>query len=377
MSRKKTQARFISFDKLHYILKTKTSEDMFLETAKELNLKEPFKYQMSFAEYEGFYHCFFAEFTHIGKEGFCYPQPLIFQALADEKLINEKNFCVVVFNEKFSLLCLYHNAKLSKVKNIPTLTLLTVHSQDEQRFAEILQQARIIELLQYHQIQLLLSFNDTVHFTTFLGKQTGIKYVQLEQILGNNALEELSQKSIKYLDENANFIKQYKRTFPLYLKLFILFISCFCLTLFSLTMLELPRYQQNKIIKAENENLNNELVLLEQKTQKLLKEFKDLNHTLYTESLLLEQNIQIFNAIFETLKPNQNKTFLLYKLFTLLNANKITISLLRFEDSKLTLFLNTQENWRNAYMLFSQNSEFKLLEHDELSYTLVLGYDNE
>lgn len=378
MNRKKIQADFIPFDRLYYIQKTNENHrDIFFEATKELGIKEPLKYQMSFTEYKNVYHCFLTELTHIGKIGFCYPQPLIFKALINEKLINEKNFCVVLFDENFSLLCVYHNGELSRVKNIPTFTLSTLNSKDEQRFGEILKQARIIELLEHQQTELLLSFNDTFEFAEFLSKQMGLECKKLEEILGENALKELSQKSTKYLDSNANFIKKYKKSLPLSLKLTILFVLCFCLTLFLLIMLDLPQYRQNKIVKAENENLYNELLLLEQTTQNLNKELKDLNHSFSTNAVLLEQNIQIFSAILNILKPNQNKSLILHKLFALLNANKLTISLLKLENSRIELLFSTKESWENAFKLFSHNADFKLLEHKEDSYTLILGYQNE
>lgn len=59
---------------------------------------------------------FFSACLQIEKSRFCFPEPLIFQALFDERFIEESDYCVLNLYDQTLYLYFYQEEKLSILK---------------------------------------------------------------------------------------------------------------------------------------------------------------------------------------------------------------------------------------------------------------------
>ncbi len=379
--KEKTQSHFVSFDKIFYLQKEGDfqSDFLFKQATLELNLSPAFEYQMSFFKNENKYFIFLTHIKNLSKASFCYPQPLIFSTLYKENFIKEKNFAVLLFEENFTFFCFYQNAKLNSVRNIPQFSLkdLSEKEQKEEFFSQMLfEQGRILELFEYNKSEILLSFKDLFDFGGFFTQKTQKTHAKLESLLKENALETLSVLSSKHLDNDANFIKNEKTQVKFTLKALLVFLGFFALSLAFLLLLDYPKYKQNEATKLSNENLQNELLSLDLKTQNLSKELEKLGLLTDKNKEKLRLKEEILTNLKENFYPQKNRIFILAKIIEILNENALKISHLSLENNELECIFNDKENLNKALNIFEEQKNFKILEKDENTYHLKLGFND-
>lgn len=379
----KIQNHFVPFDKTFYLQKEGEFQNDFLfkQATMELGLSPIFDYQMSFLKNQEKYYIFLTHIKNLNKNSFSYPQPLIFQALFYEKFIEQENFAVLVFDENFTFLCFYKKGKLNGVKNIPQFSLKDIleknESQRKDLFSQILfEQGRVFELFKYNQSEILISFCDVFGFGEFLSQKTLKTHIKLENLIPENALENLSIFSHKYLDSNANFIKKEKSQMKFYIKSLISFLAFYLATLIFLTLSSYPQYKQNINTKQSNENLTNELLELDLKTKLLNEELEKLNATFKENSMTLQKNEEFLQNLSQNFYPDKNRILILVEMIEILNQNSIKISFLGLENKELKLIFNDKENLDKALNFFENQTRFKILQKNESNYHLILGYDN-
>lgn len=377
----RTKEHFIPFDKLFYLQKSGEfqNDSLFRQVAAELGLNSIFEYQMSFFQNQDDYHVFLTHVDNLGKNEFCYPQPLIFGALFDEKLIKQKNFAVLVFDKKFAFLSFYKNGKLNSVRNLPQFSLSDIYEKNEgERESYFLQmlfeQGRILQLFEHNKSEILISFCDEFNFGEFFKQKTLKTHVKLESFLGENALQNLSKLSHKRLDINANFIKEEKTRMKPYVNFMVLFlVFYFGAFIFSMFL----HHRQNQTIKQNNENIENELKTLDLELKLLNEELKNLDSTLNQNNTLLTVKEKALQDLSENFYPDKNRIAILTQVIEILNQSAIKISTLSLEDTKLKLVFNNRENLDKAVNSFGNQVRFKILEKDEKNHYLSLGYKDE
>ncbi|EAJ0642264.1 hypothetical protein CKV26_08965, partial [Campylobacter jejuni] len=82
---------YILFFRRHLLYAQRTGiskeDELFNNLTADFKLSKPFDYQIAFFKHNEIYHCFLAPVYKLKKSRFCFPEPLIFQALFDERFI--------------------------------------------------------------------------------------------------------------------------------------------------------------------------------------------------------------------------------------------------------------------------------------------------
>ncbi len=348
----KIKADFIGFDKLIYKQKNgKFEEDeLFKELSKELNLNNIFDYQMAFLKDDEVYHCFLTQISNLPNTHFCYPKPLIFQVLNENKMIKEDNFCILEINATFVYLCFYKKGKFKSFKKI----------KNEENWEYFLKQNRIIELLKYYESEMIIALN------TWNNEIPNFSYKTIDY--SNDTLAKLS---ISCLDNQSNFIKGNKNKFPLYFQLSLLFLIVFLFASGGFILNDFIKYQNHKKTYIENENSQNEIYTAQkEQNQKLQKSLEDLNLSLYNENILLEQNLNQLHEIKNTILPYKNNATNLEKIISWLNQFSLKISALKLNNSHIILTFINKENYQKALKVIK--SDFILALKDKERYQITL-----
>ncbi|MCH5336343.1 MAG: hypothetical protein J1D99_02875 [Campylobacter sp.] len=378
----KNKNHFIPFDELFYLQKEGEFQNDFLfeQSIIELGLSPMFEYQMSFFKEQNKYHIFLTHINNLNQKEFCYPQPLIFGTLFDEKLIKQRNFAVLVFDKKFAFLCFYQNAKLSNVRNLPQFSLKDIDERNklnkEDFFSQMLfEQGRILQLFEYNKSEILITFCDEFNFGEFFKQKTLKNHIELESFFKENALQSLSELSHKHLNIDANFIKEEKKQIKTYISFIVVFFVFYLGTLVFLMVLDYPKFKQNENTKQSNENLKNELKTLNLKSKLLNEELEKLNASLNQNKILLEKNEELLQTLSYNFYPHKDRILILSQIIEILNQSSIKISVLNLENKEIKLVFNDKENLDKALNSFKNESLFKILKQDK-NY-LILGYENE
>lgn len=384
MKKIKNQITFIPFNQLIYTQKQGEFDNdlLFINTTKELNLTPAFKYQMSFIKQNNTYHIFFTLVENLKSFKFCYPEPLLFKVLFDEKLIKESNFALINFNENFTFLTFYQNGNLCAIKNLPQFSLedisLKNQNEKEKLFYEILfEQGRVLELLKYYKTQIFIFYNDKFKFSQFLVKHIDISFLNLENILNENSLEKLSVLAQKHLNNDANFIKITKTNFTPYLKIIIFFLLCYCFSLAILFLKNYSSYKENKITKEYNQNLNYEFQSIIKKNNNTSQENQELVSMINNQKLLLKQNENILLELNKNFILNKDQTHILFEFISLLNQKNIQISTLNLSNYTIIVSFHNKDNFKKTLELFDNNSLFKIIDKNEIALKIFLDYKND
>ncbi|QWU80233.1 hypothetical protein CNZW441b_0919 [Campylobacter novaezeelandiae] len=383
MKKSKNQGSFISFNQLIYTQKQGEfdNDSLFINTTKELNLTPAFKYQMSFVKQNDTYHIFFTLIENLNSLKFCYPEPLLFKVLFDEKIIKESNFALINFNENFTFLTFYQNGNLCTIKNLPQFSLKDINlknqNEREKLFFEILfEQGRVLELLKYYKTQIFILHRDQFKFSQFLMKHIDIPFLNLENILKENALEKLSVLAQKHLDNDANFIKITKTNFTPYLKIIVFFLLCYCFSLAILFLKNYPSYKESQITKKYNQNLNYEFEKIIKQNNNIKQENQELNSMINNQKLLLKQNENILLELNKNFILN-NQTRTLFEFISLLNQKNIQILTLSLSNYTIMVSFYNKDNFKKTLELFNDKSSFKIIDKDETALKISLGYKND
>ncbi|MFK0448977.1 hypothetical protein ACISOL_06005, partial [Campylobacter jejuni] len=104
---------FIKSTDLLYAQRTGISkeDELFNNLTADFKLSKPFDYQIAFFKHNEIYHCFLAPVYKLKKSRFCFPEPLIFQALFDERFIEESDYCVLNLYDQTLYLYFYQEGK--------------------------------------------------------------------------------------------------------------------------------------------------------------------------------------------------------------------------------------------------------------------------
>lgn len=359
-----SEVKFVNFDKFLYI-KLQDNDDLeklFNDSIEKLNIKDKFKYQPSFYKNGDFCHIFLKEYEN-EKIDFLYPKPLIFENLANQNLIKEKNYAVLIFEDNNTFLCFFKNKKFIYLKQLIKFDLKSIKENEnkEKLFFEILhEKGRVLELLKHYESQILILVDDKYDFLSFVKKY--FKCQNLDLLINLNKLASFSPK---YLNYNANFIKEKSKKIYFLYKLLIIFLAVFIISILFLCVIS---YKNMNDIKSNNENIDFQVIKLneyeknlKEKLQNLIKinneKEKDIKAKEKLNDILKEQNIskiQILNDLILIL----NKQNLLITNLSIIN-NDINISF--YDDLKNGNIFN--------------NSKFQLLEQNQ--NTIKLKYKNE
>ncbi|HED4590771.1 TPA: hypothetical protein R4430_001567, partial [Campylobacter jejuni] len=192
---------FIKSTDLLYTQRTGISkeDELFNNLTADFKLSKPFDYQIAFFKHNEIYHCFLAPVYKLKKSRFCFPEPLIFQALFDERFIEESDYCVLNLYDQTLYLYFYQEGKFINLKKIENF--------NPGNMDLFFKQNRFTELLKHYESKLLL-YQDLDTIKHYFSSQ--IKCLNLNDILDKNSLLKLSSYSIKNLDQNCNFIKHNK-----------------------------------------------------------------------------------------------------------------------------------------------------------------------
>lgn len=357
---------FIKATDLLYTQKIGTYEEdeLFNSLSMDYKLDNPFSYQMAFLKHNEIYHCFLTPVSKLKKKSFCFPEPLIFQALLDENLIKENNFCILNLYDQNLYLYFYEEGKFSSLKKMENF------NQNNMQF--FLEQNRFIELLKHYGSKIIIhnKIDNIQHHITL-----PIQCLNLEDLINKNSFLKLSLYSAKYLDQTCNFIKHNKLKMPFYLKMLLLFILIFALTMIFLLCGDFIQYKQNKEIQNKNNLIQEQLVKLKQDKEKLLTKIRDLNLTLDRKILSTQQQKQILSSLISEINLNKNQAPLLKEIILWLNTNKLKITHLKLEESKITLTFSNENYFQLA--LKQLNLNFKILNKDEVSYKITLEISHE
>ncbi|MFQ6341702.1 hypothetical protein [Campylobacter sp. VTCC 70190] len=333
---------------------------LFQILSSDFKLAKPFDYQMAFFKNNEIYHCFLAPISKLKKSRFCFPEPLIFQALFDERLIEERDYCILNLYDKTLYLCFYQEGKFNNLKKIENFNPNNMDS--------FFKQNRFIELLKHYESKVLL-YSDLDIIKPYFSSQ--IKCLNLNDILHKNSLLKLSSYSIKNLDKNCNFIKHNKIKISFWVKIILLFIFSLSLSMMVLLFKDFLEYKQNKELQNKNLILQKELNKLEDEKQELLAHLENLNQNLVKQNSTLLKQEELLNRLNK--EVNKNKASMLYKI--LLELKGLKISALKLENSKFSLVFNEQADYENA--LNKLLTHFRLLKEDKTLYTLDLEFLDE
>jgi len=353
----------VPYDELLYVEKKGafSNDTLFESVISELKLENAFEYQMSFVKNAENFYVFVSHIKNLNQDKFIYPLPLIFGALFDEKYITQKNFTLVFFGENNSFMCFYKEGKFKALKHLPKSGLKDLERRDLKiHFNDLLVAGRIVELFEYYESEILVTFNDKFDFSSFFKLQNSKPAIKLENLFKNEALQNLAFLSTKYLDFNANFSKEKQVNFKPFLNLCACFALAFMGALLFLFLLDYPKYQQNQLAKENNINLKNTL-------EKLDENLKLAQETLQKKEQVIEQNensLKIYKALLEhlqnTFKPSKNQVLVLFELFKELNENSVKISSLTYKNSELKIGFSDGQSQAKALKLFEDNLNFKL-----------------
>ncbi|MFB1646481.1 hypothetical protein [Campylobacter molothri] len=352
----KNKIEILSFEKLIYIQKNgKFEEDILFEKViKECDIKNPFEYQIAFLKQDEIYHCFLSKVKNLPKCFACFPKAFIFKSLFKNNLIQENNFCFLELYLDEVYLCFYEQDKFKAFKKF----------KYEKNLESFLEKNHILELLQYYESEILISFENNDLIKELKNKAVACKILEQNE-------NKLAQLSMSILDKNANFIKTSKKNFPYYLKLIFLFLLSFLSMSGILIFNNFLNYQANKSLQTQNKNSQDKLYKLEKEKNIVLeRKLKELNLTLYDKKALLDQNFNQLDEIIKKFKPNKNRTLILKNIFIWLNQNSLGISSLKLKDYNIVIQFNNQENYLNA--LKNLKTEFKLISKNDALYQIIL-----
>ena len=350
---------YISSCDLLYAQKTGDLDDdeLFKAVISSLKPQNPFSLKMAYLKLDSIYHCFLTPIAKLKKSFLSFPEPLIFKPLYDENLIDESNFCVLKIYEKNLYLYFYENNNFTNFKKIENF------SQTEQ----FLKENRIIELLKHYESKLLLSFEKE----NFIAQKSGLKHINLNDLLGENALLSLSFKSAN-LSQTCSFIRL-KDELSIFTKMGILFVFSFFIMLFILLFNDFLAYKQNEETKVKNEIFGEEMARISAQKQKLLSEIKDLNRSVEAEQIIFDEKEQILSKIISKLKPSKKQSEILYKVIFWLNNNELKISRLNLDGKKISISLINAENLENSLKDLDENLELVKENKSEI----LLEFKNE
>ncbi|EJV0354820.1 hypothetical protein N5223_001544, partial [Campylobacter jejuni] len=141
---------FIKSTDLLYAQRTGISkeDELFNNLTADFKLSKPFDYQIAFFKHSEIYHCFLAPVCKLRKSRFCFPEPLIFQALFDERFIEESDYCVLNLYDQTLYLYFYQEGKFSNLKKIENF--------NPSNMDLFFKQNRFIEILKHYESKLLL-----------------------------------------------------------------------------------------------------------------------------------------------------------------------------------------------------------------------------
>ncbi|AXP08743.1 hypothetical protein DZD33_01950 [Campylobacter hepaticus] len=334
-------------------------DELFNVLSKDHKLNNPFSYQMAFLKYNEIYHCFLTPISKLNKSSYCFPEPLIFQALYDENLIEENNFCILNLYDKTLYLYFYEEGKFTSLKKIANF------NQDDIEL--FLKQNRFLELLEHYDSKIILHYN-LYYIKNHISKE--IKCLNLDTLLNKNSLEKLSLYSIKHLDPTCNFIKHDKLKIPLYIKIIFLFILSFSLSIAILLFGDFIKYKQNQVTQSKNTLTQKDFFKLKENKQELLKSIQDLNSTLNNKTSLAQEQSQILSSLVNTMNTKKDISSILNYTISWLNDNKLKIIYLKIQGSKIILIFGNKNNFDLALKYLS--SHFKILNKSENEYKIIL-----
>lgn len=363
-----------SFNKIDFIKSTELlytqkmgiskEDELFSNLVADFKLSKPFDYQIAFLKHNEIYHCFLAPVSKLNKSRFCFPEPLIFQALFDEKLIKESDYCVLNLYDKTLYLYFYQEGKFSNLKKIENF--------DPKNMDLFFEQNRFTELLKHYESKLLLHL-DLDNAKHYFSSQ--IKCLNLNNLLDEKGLLKLSLYSIKNLDQNCNFIKYDKTKISFSFKMVLLFIFSFSLSMIILLLGDFIEYKQNKEIQNENSIVQEEISKLKQDKQRLLTNIQDLNLTLSGKISSIQQQTHILSTITKEINLDKNKAIILNQIISWLDSNNLKITNLDFEQTKIILSFINENHFKIA--LKNLDSTFKILNENEKTFSIALEIIHE
>ncbi len=357
---------FIKSTDLLYAQRTGISkeDELFNNLTADFKLSKPFDYQIAFFKHSEIYHCFLAPVCKLRKSRFCFPEPLIFQALFDERLIEESDYCVLNLYDQTLYLYFYQEGKFINLKKIENF--------NPGNMDLFFKQNRFTELLKHYESKLLL-YQDLDTIKHYFSSQ--IKCLNLNDILDKNSLLKLSSYSIKNLDQNCNFIKHNKIKISISFKIILIFIFSFSLSMMILLFKDFIEYKQNKEIQNKNFIIQKEISKLKQDKQKLLTNIQDLNFTLSNKISSTQQQFHILSTITKEINLDKNKAIILNQIISWLNSNELKITNLEFEQTKIILSFIDENYFKRA--LKNLNSAFKILDKNEETFNIILEVIHE
>ncbi|EDP2719584.1 hypothetical protein ACSSED_000082 [Campylobacter jejuni] len=357
---------FIKSTDLLYAQRTGISkeDELFNNLTADFKLSKPFDYQIAFFKHNEIYHCFLAPVYKLKKSRFCFPEPLIFQALFDERFIEESDYCVLNLYDQTLYLYFYQEGKFINFKKIENF--------NPSNMDLFFKQNRFIELLKHYESKLLL-YQDLDTIKHYFSSQ--IKCLNLNDILDKNSLLKLSSYSIKNLDQNCNFIKHNKIKISISFKIILIFIFSFSLSMMTLLFKDFIEYKQNKEIQNKNFIIQEEISKLKQDKQKLLTNKQDLNFTLSNKISSTQQQFHILSTITKEINLDKNKAIILNQIISWLNSNELKITNLEFEQTKIILSFIDENHFKRA--LENLNSAFKILDKNEETLNITLEVIHE
>ncbi|MFK0449450.1 hypothetical protein ACISOL_08615, partial [Campylobacter jejuni] len=196
-----------------------------------------------------------------------------------------------------------------------------------------------------------------------------------KNIYNKNILLKLSSYRIKNLYQNFNFIKYNKIKISISLKIILLFILRFSLSMITLLLKDFIEYKQNNEIQNKNFIIQEEISKLKQDKQKLLTNIQDLNFTLSNKISSTQQQFHILSTITKEINLDKNKAIILNQIISWLNSNELKITNLEFEQTKIILSFIDENHFKRA--LENLNSAFKILDKNEETLNITLEVIHE
>lgn len=378
----KKDKKLINFENLLYIQKNGEFENdsLFRISANELNLQFNYKHQISYLTIGNENHIFFTHIKNLSGLGVAYPEPLIFGTLYQEKLIQQNNFAVIVFDKNVSYICFFENGQFKTLRALPHFALkdLALREDREEFFKTMLAgDGRIFRLLKAYNSEILLSLNDDFCFGKFFGEKKFCPHLKIEDIFEDEKdkyVQKLCRFGLKYFDERVNFIKKNEINLELFKITFMPFLLCFFGILIILFFEDYPQYAHNQIIKKNNQKIIEDLNKIDEELLILNENLKKLNKTYENNKLLLENHENILHNLIAHLQPNKMESHKLYNILKFLNKNSLTISFLSLKNNQIKIIFNTEMDYNKALQNMKKQNKFKILNDDIKELVLEFSY---
>ncbi|TQR34695.1 hypothetical protein DMB92_01675 [Campylobacter sp. MIT 99-7217] len=370
--KKDIRAKFLDFDKLHYVQiafsDEQNLEEFFLKQAcLELGLKDIFSYELAFLKDKNTAHVFLCEYDDLDKEyDFITSEILCFSYLKALNTDESGNFCVLYFEKSYSFMAIFEDNILKICKNIPKYTqnlLKDKNKFDDKTFLADLQSLELKELMQKYKSEEIFVFFDEEYkdLLALLQDNFALKSSYINKQTMSNLLFLASKEQNKDINFNKNFIFTQSKFFN---QLLLVFSLAFVLSI-AYPLYDFVDFKLKEDTYKHNISKNK---LHQENTQKLKEE----------QAFMLEQKEELTKELSKHLNPSFMLE-ILEKLSLALAQNKTKINSLNIENKNLIISADKSPAFERFSVQIYSNAYFILKDkkQDEGSLELFLEFKDE